>query len=169
MMAPRTKQRRSARAHQPNPGIGWRDYPLIVDGEYSAYCKWAKQYRDPGFRRWVCILRWDVLSEDRLTVIATVPCWLPLGDRDQPHASRRGKYLHEWVRANGGPPIRGDRLSPRVFVHRIARVEIGTTDSLKSPVPYSVVRKIVSWETGQSVTKSHSQGRQGVSTANAEG
>ena len=109
----------------------------------------------------MCLLRWDVLSDDLLTVIATVPCWFPLGNREKPHASRRGIFLKEWVRANGGPPARGDRLSPRVFVRRMARVEVGDTDPLKSPVPYSVVRKIVQWETGlvlgTSVNKSHSQ------------
>jgi len=72
--------------------------------------------------------------------------------------------MREWVRANGRPPSRGDRLSPRVFTRRMARVEVGDTDPEKSPVPYSVVRRIVSWETGtfpgHSVSKSHSQGRQ---------
>ncbi len=32
--------------------IEWKDYPRIPPGEYRAYCKWGKQYRDPGFRRW---------------------------------------------------------------------------------------------------------------------
>jgi hypothetical protein len=100
-------------------------------------------------------MKFDVLADDLTTVIATVPYWLSLGCRDTPHASKRSKYLREWVRANGAPPTRGDRLSPRVFVRRIARVEIGDTDPEKSPVPYSVVKKIVRWETGstgQSVT-----------------
>ncbi len=128
--------------------IEWREYPLIQSREYSAYCRWAKGYRDPVFRRWTCLLRWDVLADDLVTVIASVPCWLPLGKREKPWASRRGKYLKEWVRANGGPPARGDRLSPRVFARRMARVEVGDTDPNKSPAPYSVVRKILSWETG---------------------
>ncbi len=128
--------------------IEWRHYPLIPTGVYSAYCKWAKHYRDPGLRRWTCLLRWEVLSDDLLTVVATIPMWLPLGNRERPGASRRGKYLVEWVRANGGPPFRGDRLSPRIFRKRMARVEVGATDPEKSPVPYSVVRRIISWETG---------------------
>ncbi len=77
-----------------------------------AYCKWGKQYRDPGFRRWLCLLRWDVLTDDLVRVIALRPSVVPLGSRDKPHASRRGKYLPEWIRANGGPPARRDRLSP---------------------------------------------------------
>ena len=160
-----------ARKRQAEQEIEWRDYPLIQSREYPAYCRWAKRYRDPAFRRWTCLLRWDVLTDDLFTVIATVPQWLPLGDGEKPRASRRGKYLKEWVRANGGPPKRGDRLSSRVFTGRMARVEVGDTDPEKSPVPYSVVRRIVSWETGavpgHSVSKSHSQGRHGLNAAKA--
>jgi len=111
-------------------------------------------------------MRWDVLADDLATVIATVPYWLSIGSKEKPHASKRSKYLCEWVRANGAPPNRGDCLSPRVFIRRMARVEVGDTDPNKSPVPYSVVKKIVRWETGsglgQSVTKSHNQDRQGI-------
>jgi hypothetical protein len=103
------------------------------------------------------MLRWDVLVEDGLTIIATIPFWLSLGDGEKARASRRGKYLIEWVRAKGAPPLRGDRLSPQVFARRIARVEIGDTDPSKSIVPYSVIKRIVRWETGgvagQSVSK----------------
>ena len=82
---------------------------------------------------------WDVLSDDLDKDIAkSIPLWFALGNRVRPRASRRGKYLHEWVRANGSAPGRGDRLSPNVFTGRIARVEIGDTDS---PIPYSVVKK----------------------------
>jgi hypothetical protein len=140
--------------------ILWRDYARIAPGEYQAYCKWAGFYRDPGFRRWVCLLRWDVLASDLVRVLATIPMWFPLGSGLRPRASRRGKYLPEWVRAKGAAPLRGDRLSPRVFVRRIARVQVDYADSA---APYSVVRKIIAWETGSSgssVNKSHSQGRQ---------
>ena len=159
-----TLSRRTRRRAAAEPDISWREYPLIEAREYPAYCKWAKTYRDLGFRRWTCLLRFDVLTDDLLTVIATVPLWLPLGNKQHAQASRRGKYMREWVQANGAAPVRGDRLSPRVFVGRMARVEVGDTDKSKSPVPYSVVRKIIRWETGSraghSVSKSHSQGRQ---------
>ena len=112
--------------------IEWREYPRIEPGTYPAYCKWAKRYRDPAFRRWTCLQRWDVLKDDLLTVIATIPCWLPLGTREKPWASRRGKYLREWVRANGGPPEKRDPLSPRVFVRRMARVEVADTTRTKA-------------------------------------
>src|SRR5271155_1942607 len=65
--------------------------------------------------------------------------------RREAHASRRGKYLPAWVNANGGPPSPGSRLSPRVFTRRIARVEIADT---AGPIPYSVIKKIIHWETG---------------------
>jgi hypothetical protein len=96
----------------------------------------------------------------------SVPLWFALGDGDKPCASRRGKYLPQWVRANGGPPKPGDRLSPRVFTRRFARVEIGDA---KSPVPYSVVKRIIDWETGSAdhlVNKSTSQGRPDRSSSN---
>ncbi len=80
------------------PDIEWREYPLIESRDYPAYCRWAKWYRDPGFRRWTCLLHWDVLTDDLLTVIASVPIWLSLGSGEGPWASRRGNYLKEWVR-----------------------------------------------------------------------
>jgi hypothetical protein len=144
------------------PQIEFAEYPRIAPGEYPAYCRFARKYWEPTYRRWTCMLRWDVLRDDLVTVVATIPCWLPLGAREKPWASRKGKYLREWVRANGKPPAKRDALTPRVFVRRIARVMVGDTDPKKSPVPYSVVRKILSWETGgirgHSVSKSSSQG-----------
>jgi hypothetical protein len=136
------------------PEIEWRDYPRIQPGSYFAYCRFAKHYRDRGFRRWTCLLRFDVFSDDLLSSLGCVPCWLNLSDGKKPYARRRGKYFAEWIRANGIAPTRGDRLSPRVFVGRMARVEIGDTDPIKSPASYSVVRKILSWETRGSASLS---------------
>ena len=164
-----TRQKRGGRGyrlqHRPMPEIEWREYDRITPGVYRAYSIVAKHHFDRSINRWVCFVRWNVLSDDLSRVIARVPLWWSLGDGDRPRASRRGKYLKEWVRANGSPPPRGDRLSPRVFRHRMARVEVDDTDPKKSPIPYSVVRKIIAWETGapagHSVNKSHSQGRHG--------
>lgn len=150
------------------PAIEWKEYPRISPGEYRAYSRWGKHYRDPGFHRWLCQLRWDVYTDDLSRLVASVPQFFPLGNGDKPNASRRGKYLPEWVRANGGPPVRGDRLSPKVFLRRFALVEVGDTEG---PAPYSVVKRIVSWETGSrghSVSKSHSQGRQGSNGVSTE-
>lgn len=137
------------------PAIEWQDCPRIEPGVYRAYCGWAQTYQDPGYKRWTCLLRFDVLTDDLGQVIARVPFWMNLGEGAKPHASRRGRYLPEWVKANGGPPMRNDRLSPRVFRHRMARVQVGDTE--KSAAPYSIVQKIVAWETGPcGVTQSSS-------------
>lgn len=128
-----------------DPEIKWADYDRIIPGMYFARSIWAKHYWDPGHRRWTCLVRFDVYSADYLRVVARVPLWLNLGNLSKPRAGRRGNYFKEWVRANGGPPSRNDRLSPRVFIGRIARLKIGDTIG---EVPYSVVKGIVSWETG---------------------
>jgi hypothetical protein len=146
-----TRKRRSV------PEIEWRDYPRIVPGEYFGYCKSARQYRDPGYQRWTCLLLWDVFSEIGGDVRATIPLWLSLGNRMNPRATTRGNYLKTWVIANDGPPKRRDRISPRVFLRRMARVEIGDCASI---IPYSVVKRIVRWETGKPFINSPLQGRQ---------
>jgi len=155
-MKPKPEARLVPSLVQSESAIEWRDYARIEPGIYPAYCLWAKHYRDPGFKRWTCLLRFEVLADDLVQVIARVPFWMNLGEGAKPHASRRGNYLPEWVRANGGPPVRNDRLSPRVFRQRMARVEVG--DTKKSAAPYSVVLKILSWETGATcrVTQSSS-------------
>ena len=144
------------------PEIGWQHYARIEPALYFAYCCWAGYYRDPAFRRWTCLLRFNILSDDLLNTVARVPSWLNLSNGDKPHAGRRSRYFAEWIRANGRGPTRGDRLSPQVFVHRIARFEVADTTG---DAPYSVVRKIVEWQTGapsgHSVSKSPSQGQQG--------
>ena len=154
------------------PEIAWRHDPRIEPGEYRATCAWAKIYRDPGFKRWTCLLRFEIRSNDLFTVIArSIPMWLNLGSQGKPHASRRTRYFTEWIRANDGkPPERGDRISPKVFTHRVARVEIGDTNG---HTPYSVVKRIISWETGAThghlVNKSHSQERHPVRAVQRKG
>jgi hypothetical protein len=127
--------------------IDWKEYPRIEPGTYSAYCAWGKIYYDRQYRRWTCLLRFKVLRDSGFEIVAQIPMWLALGNGEKPHASRRGRYMIEWVKAHGGPPPRNDRLSPTVFVHRVARVEVG--DTTKGPVPYSVVKEILGWETGR--------------------
>jgi hypothetical protein len=66
------------------PGIEWKEYPRIPPGEYQAYCRWGKHYRDPGFHRWLCLLRWDVFADGLSHLIACVPQFFPLGGGDKP-------------------------------------------------------------------------------------
>lgn len=133
--------------HKTVPEIDFRHYDRIKPGIYRAYCRLVTRYFDHGFKRWVCLLLWDVHGPDPGTVIASIAWWMSLGAKEKPRAARRGKYFKEWVKANGAPPARGDRLSPHVFLHRMAQVEVGDTDQAKSPAPYSVVRNVLSWET----------------------
>jgi len=114
---------------------------------------WAKQYKDPGFKSWRCLLRWMVLTDDLLTVVATVPQWFPLVmERSREH--RGEANILKMGESTWLPPTRGDRLSPQVFVRRMARVEIGITDPEKASAVF-VVRRIVSWETGRFRSLSH--------------
>jgi hypothetical protein len=139
--------------------IEWRDYDRIAPGVYPAYCRWAKQYYDPGLRRWTCLFRFDVLSNDLIRVIARVPMWLNLGNRDRPRAGRLSRYFKEWIRANGRPPVRRDRLSPMVFTRRMCRVEIADTTRRCSLFESAEDKRLGNWLVrGHSVSKSHSQG-----------
>jgi len=135
------------------PAVKWAEYPRIEPGVYPAYCKRAKWYWEPGFKRWTCILLFDILIERQITI----PMWFNGGAGESPIAGRRTLYLPAWVKANGGQPTRRDRLSPSVFVRRMARVRVG--DTKKGVIPYSVVRQILEWSTGTPVNQSHSQGR----------
>jgi hypothetical protein len=122
----------------------------IPAGQYRAYCRSAHTYRDGGFKRWTCLLDFDIYS-DGLELMAQLPMWLNLGAGQKPKVTRRSRYLVEWIRA-GGVPSRMDRsLTPRVFLHRWCRVAV---DSTAGVMPRSVVREILEWETGQSQIKS---------------
>jgi len=137
------------------PAVSWSDYPRLTPGVYPAYCNFARWYRDPGFKRWTCLLRFKILEESLRGSLGTVPMWMNGGNGATPKTGRRTSYFPAWVKANGGPPVRKDRLSPRVFVQRMARVRIEDTKS--GTLPYSVVREILEWSTGTPVNQSHSQ------------
>ena len=124
--------------------VAWSDYPRIEPGKYPAYCRSALWYKDPNFKRWVCLLTFEALSANLLHTLARVPMFLNGGTGAQPKAGRRSRYWAEWVRA-AGKPSRADRLSPQAFTRRMARVEVRDTEG---SAPYSVVCQILSWETG---------------------
>lgn len=136
------------------PEIEWRHIPRLEPGEYKAYCRAAKIYRDRQFKRWVCAIHFDVLDES-LNVLARLTWYLNLGGLEKPHVTRRKKYWGAWVNANGGPPGRKDRLSPNVFVRRYAVVVIEDTsknfkqEAITPECAYSVIRDVVQWETGK--------------------
>jgi hypothetical protein len=131
--------------HREEPEIEWSDYPRIEPGEYRAYCKAARWYFDPYYQRWTCLLRFDVLSPDLQRNVACVPFWMNGGNGKHPKAGRRSKFFHEWIGALGRPPAGSVRPSLGVFQGRMARVLIRDT---KGPAPYSVVCRVLAWETG---------------------
>src|ERR1039458_7306860 len=91
------------------PEITWSFTPRLQPGEYSAYCRSAKIYRDSQFKRWVCAVQFDVLDKSD-EVLARLTWYLNLGSGDRPHATRRKNYWQAWILANGGQPQRKDRL-----------------------------------------------------------
>lgn len=129
------------------PEVGWKEYLRIEPGEYAAYCKAARWYFEPGYKRWTCLLVFQVFSDEMFTFIGNIPMWFNGGKGKQPFVGRRSRYFPEWIRANGSPPARKDRLAPSVFVKRLAKVTISDT---QGELPYSVVRSISSWNTGSS-------------------
>ncbi len=148
----RTPQRKSKQGKEAE--IVWTYSPRLTPGEYPAFCRHAKVYRDRQYKRWVCAAHFDILDTDPTKRLAQLTWYMNLGERDQPHAGRRRVYWSAWVQANGKPPVRNDRLSPRVFQSRYARVLVGDTTKNYESKPtapgsaYSVVRKVVRWETG---------------------
>jgi hypothetical protein len=123
-------------------------WPNFDPGEYRGYCRRAHVYRDPQFQRWTCLLVFDLLDAG-LNSLGTVPMFLNMGDGEKPRATRRGRFLEEWCRANGGPPRRRDRLSLRVFIRRIARIKVGASSGV---LRSSKVEKILGWDTGSSIS-----------------
>lgn len=136
------------------PEISWEFSPRLQPGTYRAYCRSAKVYRDRQFKRWVCAVQFDVLDDRLAERLGRVTWFLNLGSGEKPHVTRRKNYWSAWVRANGGPPKRKDRLSSRVFTNRYARVVVGDTEktfrqeTVAGNAAYSVIRDVVEWETG---------------------
>jgi len=144
----------AAAKRRQEPEIVWRFTPRLEPREYSAYCRSAKIYYDRSFRRWVCAVQFDALSDDRLQVLGRVTWFLNLGKKDKATVTRRGNYWIAWNQANGGPPRRNDRMSPKIFTRRYARVIVADTaktfnqSAASEGSAYSVVRSVVCWETG---------------------
>jgi hypothetical protein len=143
-------------------GIEWDFYDRVPPGTYSAYCTFAKKVECPMFKRWQCLIKFDLFPQNAAALstkpIASVPWFLNLGERKKSRAGRCSKYWAAWIQAKGGKPDRADRLGPYVFINRVATVEVGDTTHEINPfdknrlrpasAPYSVVRKVVSWDSG---------------------
>jgi hypothetical protein len=135
------------------PQVAWDKYDHIAPGTYPAFSRSARIYRDPAFRRWQCVVHFDILDASLQQVIARLAWFLNLGTDDKPHAGRRGNYWAAWCDANGSPPKRSDRLTPRTFERRHATVVVEDVKkdfqgrSLEQPA-YSKVARVLSWNTG---------------------
>jgi hypothetical protein len=140
-----------------DPEVSFTAAPQIKPGTYVAYCRSAALYRDGQFKRWVCAVQFDVLDSSGINVLARVTWYMNLGSRKTPNASRRGNYWRAWIRANGRPPGRRDRMSPRIFERRCAIVLVADTEKtynsgcVKAAESYSVIRDVIEWQTGGSV------------------
>jgi hypothetical protein len=138
----------------------------IPAGEYDAYARVADWYEDPQFKRWCCIVKFDVFDAGHNLLARDVPLWWNLGRGEKPKVGRRSKYFEAWTRASGEEPKRGDRLSPKVFVNRWARVRVGDStgpkpkrgESLPKVVStYSRIQEILDWLTGSVTTSTKSR------------
>jgi len=100
-----------------NKGQGEResDWPIappsqfdLPDGEYLAAFSEAK----PGqwFGQQKVRLRFEIVEP-----AASAGIYVYLYSTLPKHPSHRHKYYDLWVRANGAPPVRGDRMTCRVF------------------------------------------------------
>ena len=121
-------------------------------GEYVGYCRSTSVYLDKQFRRWVCAVQFDVFDELGISILARLTWYLSLGSKRKPAASRRGNYWPAWIRANGAPPKRTDRMSPKVFEQRYAVVVVADTTkthkagSIDPDLSYSVIREVIEWK-----------------------
>jgi hypothetical protein len=98
------------------PALVWQgaDRPRIPPGEYTARCvgsqgpEWVRE-----FGRWGLRLDFVLDPEEQ-----AVSAFYSFGeDRKEYSIGTRSKYFKDWVRANGGPPRRGQPMSPAVLVN----------------------------------------------------
>lgn len=142
---------------KPDAEIEFSSWPRIEPGEYKAYARKAVMYQHRQFKRWLCLVLFDVL-DDHQNKLATVAWYLNLGRGEKPKAAGASKFLAAWIKANGGRrPTRADRISLRIFRQRMATVVIEDTrrsswaDSIPEASAYSVVRDVKSWDVGSTI------------------
>lgn len=134
------------------PEVTFKTYDHIEPGTYPAYSRSARIYLDAQFHRWVCLVQFDILDDSLTTTIAELTWFLNMGSKEKPHAGLRSNYRAAWCAANGGKnPSRGDRMQPKVFLHRHATVVVKDPATREGNEPaYSKIQRIISWNTGAS-------------------
>jgi hypothetical protein len=123
-----------------------KDRPRLTPGRYLVRCTKAKWEWKGMFSAWKCVLTLaDATDPDTPEVTA----WLNGGTyRKHPITGQFSRYRPLWCEVNGGPPRRGDRMSPRIFIGQF--FEITVEDIIKrhdgsehpEELRYSAVRKI---------------------------
>jgi hypothetical protein len=114
-LAPNTHARSSRQTTLDDADTDDNNWPVappsevdLPEGEYViAYRGFTKQncFGQPKIR-----LDWEVVDPRSCAGIE-----VPLFATMRRKCSQRSKYFGLWVKANGGPPRRGDRMSPKVF------------------------------------------------------
>jgi len=138
------------------PAVEWADYPRLEPGDYPAYCKRAKWYWEPGFKRWTCILLFDVLRKSSQNIAWNRSDVVQRRCRKEAKGGEADALLPRMGESQRQPAGPQGSFVPSVFVRRMAQVRVADTSG---PIPYSVVRQILEWSTGTPVNSSHSQGR----------
>ncbi len=136
-----------------DPEVTWKTYDHIAPGTYPAYSRSARIVRDSHYKRWLCLVQFDILDDALVDSIAQLAWFLNLGHGEKPHAGRRSKYWSAWCLANGGHPLRNARLSPSVFLRRQATVVVEDVwrdhqGTVSTEAAYSKIELVLSWNTG---------------------
>lgn len=137
---------------KPDEAIEFASWDRISPGTYSAYSRNAFVYLDRGFKRWVCMVKFDILDGEKK--IASLAWFLNLGKGEKAHAGLRSNFYAAWVMASGTKPQRLDRTALKVFKGRMATVTVDyiTRNHKQQAIPdaaaYSVITQVLSWDTG---------------------
>ena len=133
-------------------------YELIAPGDYDAVgVGWRKMY---VFKTDKLAVEYEVLVPDATVDLGLRRVRLARfynvrpGPERRVLAAGRGDYLREWAIVTGRRPLRRDRLSPRIFIGALVRVEVVTVtvDGRQRPlmdvVQYSRIARIIERRAG---------------------
>lgn len=117
----------------------------IPEGKYDAFCYATEKGRSWGYRESIYVkfrLIGGKYDETEIFMVCTF--------QERSEINHRHKYFQQFSIANGGPPEKGQKLSPKIFLNKSFRVLVRDTKrkfSNKEPMPsfmqYSVVDTIL--------------------------
>lgn len=130
--------------------IAEQSRPRIPTSEYDAVCYKTETGRSWGGRTDIYILFRIIGGSQDGTELFMACTYHP-----KRKLSQRYKYYQQWTLANGAPPKKGERLSPKVFCNKMYRVLVRDTQRRYSNgklmpdiLQYSVVDSIIETQTG---------------------